>query len=89
MNKSASDPLPHRRCPSWRRLRVDDIVCLPIPRIGGFKFLGWFRRGGGGNLIRCVHPPALSPLLWRWLRRHGGAGRMCCPGVCVDGCLHM
>jgi hypothetical protein len=41
----------------------------------------WCRRGGGGDPIRCVHPPALSPLLRRWLRRHGGAGRMCCPGV--------
>jgi hypothetical protein len=53
--------------------------CLPISQIDGFKFLGWCRRGGGGDLIRCVLPSALSPLLRRWLRRHGGAGRMCCP----------
>jgi hypothetical protein len=58
-------------------------VCLLIPLIGGFKFLEWCRRGGGGNPIRCVHPSALSPLLRRWLRRHGGARRMCCPSAQV------
>jgi hypothetical protein len=57
-------------------------VCLPIPWIGGFKFLGWCHRVGGGDPIRCVHPPALSSLLRRW---HGGVGRMRCPGVRADG----
>jgi hypothetical protein len=32
-----------RRCLSWRHLGVDGIVCLPIPPIGGFKFLRWCR----------------------------------------------
>jgi hypothetical protein len=72
-NKSASAPLPHRRCPSWRRLRVDDIMCSPIPRIGGLKFLIWCRRGGGDDPITCVHPSALSLLLRHWLRPHDGA----------------
>jgi hypothetical protein len=81
MNKSAPAPLPHRLYPSWRRLGVDGIVCLPIPRIGSFKSLGWCHRGGGGDPIMCVHPPALSSLLRRWLQRHCGARRMCCLGV--------
>jgi hypothetical protein len=83
-NKSASTPLPHQHCPSWRHLGVDGIVCLLIPRVGDFKFLGWCRRGRGGDPIRCAHPSALSPLLRRLLR-HGGAHRMYCPGVRTDG----
>jgi hypothetical protein len=80
-NKSASAPLPHRRCPSWRRLGVDDIMCSLIPRIGDIKFRRWCRRGGGDDPITCVHRSALSLLLRRWLRRHGGAERMYCLGV--------
>ena len=58
---------------------VDGIVCLPILQIGGVRVHGWCRRGGGGDSIRCVSPSALSPLLRRYLRRHGGAGRFCRP----------
>jgi hypothetical protein len=67
MNKSASAPLRHLGCPSWWRLGVDVIVCLPIPQISGFKFFGWCRRGGGGDPIRCVDPPALSSLITKML----------------------
>ena len=75
-NKSASALLPHRRCPSWRRLGVDGIVCLSILQIGGFRVHGWCQQGGGSDPIRCASPSVLSPLLRRWLRRHGGAGKM-------------
>ena len=74
-NKSASASLPYRRCPSRRRLGVDGIVSSSIPQISSVRFHGWYWRGGAGDSIRCVSPSALSPLLRRCLRRHGGAGR--------------
>jgi hypothetical protein len=58
--------------------------CLPIRWIGGFKFFGWCCWGGDGDPIRCVHPSALSPLLWRlattswWSRENVLFRSTCC-----------
>lgn len=51
-NKSVSTPIPYQRCPSWQRLVVGRIVCLPILQIGGFTVHAWCWRGSGGDSTR-------------------------------------
>jgi hypothetical protein len=51
-------------------------VCSPILQIDNARVHGWHRRGGSDS-IRCVFYCALSLLLWRCLRCHGGAGKIC------------
>ena len=86
-NKPASTLLPHRRCPSWRRLGVSGIMCLLIFQISGFRVHGWYGVGeamaaipsDGSFLLLCPHCCGVVSDI-------SGAERIYL-GVHADGCL--